>query len=218
MILAAALVLGIRFNKQQKAAKLAAEAAADEADERRAHSAGGIQGAHLIAELFQRLKEVFAVLGADLVADAPEDDRRMVAVAAQHDLDFLEALFVVDQIKVHAAVLPLIAVFVDDQQPQLVAQVIKLLRHRIVGAAHGVDAELFSAHKAAPPQLDGNSRTESASVVVEIDAPELHFDAVQDKAVLLVEHSAAYAKVYALMVDGSFSLEQRRFKAVQLGL
>ena len=118
----------------------------------------------------------------------------MRAIPAHHGFRIPEEPFIKETVKVHAALAPLVVYFVHHQKAHLIAQVIEIFRHGVMGAADGVDAQWFECFQPPHPYFPWHGRTERTAVMVHINAPKLCFDPVEQEAVFSVKHGAAHAK------------------------
>ena len=137
----------------------------------------------------------------DLVSDAPEDDGRMVSVAKHHGgqilfmplREVLKVALVSGRINVVArgplvlGVFPFVKGLVHHQEAQSVAQVIQLRHMRVVAGADGVAAHFLQGKQTPFPYLAGHSRAETARVVVDAYALQLHAASVQEEALVRIE-------------------------------
>ena len=112
------------------------------------------------------------VLLAHLVANAPDDDGRVVAVAADHGAGVLLAPVVENEVEVvgRLLALPRVEHLVDDKEAHAVAEVEQLGRGRIVGQADSVATGLGQELELAFGGATVEGRTKAAEVVVLVDA------------------------------------------------
>ena len=92
------------------------------------------------------VEEVLPVAG--LVAKAPDDDGRMVAVSAHHPFDTVCYLLVVQRVLGDCAIpvaesVSLVVRFVDDIEAIFIAQLVPVRVVRVVAGAHRVDVQLL---------------------------------------------------------------------------
>ena len=115
------------------------------------------------------------------VADTPQDDARVIAVALYHPLQQPD-MFPID---------PHQPVLLNDQNTQTVAQVKNFRCHRIVARPVGIASELFQLHK--PPFLEivRDGRSYSCMVLMHVHAFELDTFTVEEKSPVRVEFHLA---------------------------
>ena len=120
----------------------------------------------VVARHRQEARVAIGIVGVvDFVADAPQDDRRMVVLYA----------------------FPLVEGFVDDQEAQRIAEVQQLGVGRIVAHADGVATHGLEFGKAIRPDRRGDSRAQAAGVVVQADSLQLQIGVVEEEAPIRVE-------------------------------
>src|ERR1035441_4439645 len=150
----------------------------------------------------------------DFVADAPQDDRRMVAIPQHHILGVADApdfeSLVVSAARHGPAIAafgplafaadPFVEGFVHHQQTHAVAEVVKLGRHRVVGAAYGVDTDLLESLEAAFQRLLDEGRAKCAEVVMNADSLHLDGPPIQDEPLVRAEVESANPERSALVV------------------
>jgi hypothetical protein len=156
-----------------------------------------------------------------LVADAPHDHGRVVAVAPQHDVEVaappvVEAHVVVANV---LAVAPTVERFVDDEHPEAVACVEERRRRRIVRTAHSVESVRLEQLDLAFLGTIVRRRAERTVVVVHAAASQLERLAVQAEAGTRRERDRANAerrrgRVDELPVDTQFRLERVEVRCV----
>jgi hypothetical protein len=152
------------------------------------------------------------VLFADFIADAPEDDAGMIAVAAK----FRAPVFFMPVVPQQVIIVPLLAVFpaverfVHHHHAQAVAQIEQLRRGRIVAGADGVAAHGLQDFNLPFQRAGVDGRAERAEVVMVANAVQRHASAVQKKSVVRRELNRADAEGrfitvhhFAVLLDGS---------------
>ena len=125
------------------------------------------------------------------VSDAPQDDRRVVPVAADHASEKL-SMFLVDACK---------AVLLDDEDAETVAYVQQSWSHRVMARAVCVASELLQLHE--PPLLEcvWDAAAHSGVVLVHVHALELHHLTVEEEAPVVVECYVSDAGCGLIAVD-----------------
>ena len=158
-------------------------------------AAGGIEalggGAHAGGDAGA---ELVALDGPLLVADRPEDDAGVVAVAADHRLELAELLGA----RAHEAVL------VEDEEPEAIAHLEQLGRGRVVCGAIGV-----AAHRLQPAdtELDERVRQGDADarvVLMVVGSLDDNVPAVEEEAVVGIEAHGADAERRLVTVGDRF--------------
>ena len=128
---------------------------------------------HRMTEGWLRSRRISAVaLLAAFVADGPQDDGRMVAVAADQGHEVLFRPFV-EEFRITVLLLrdrPGICKFIHYQETHPVAQVQELRRRGIVGGTDGVAAHVLEHLEAAHPGVVVPDGAERARVVVQAHA------------------------------------------------
>ena len=150
-----------------------------------------------------------------LVADRPEEDRRVVPVAAHHvrhvafDPHLEEVITAVETGRADVppldplalGELPLVRSLIHDQQPQFVAQVVDHRSLRIVAHADGVHTDSAQVLQTPAPHFGRDSRTQHPGIVMQADPFDLHPAAVQGKPPVGIECQRAEAGTEAAPVD-----------------
>ena len=143
----------------------------------------------------------------DLVADAPGDDRGVVAVGVDHvDEVALAPLVEVPRIALVPrridivplpplvlGVFPLVEGFIDDVETERVAEAIGFWGVWVVRHAHAVAAQLLERQQPSQPHLGGHRGAERPGILMQAHALERAGLAIDEKALLGVEAEAAYA-------------------------
>ncbi len=172
-----------------------------------------------VHEAPQHLHALGCALFADLVPGAPEDNRRMVAVAA-HEVRHV-ALGPCGEVLVialgHLAAGPFVEGLGHHEKAQAIAQVEKLGGGRVVRSTDGVGAHRLQQPQALFPHPLRHGRAERAGVVVQIDAFHLHPHAVQEKPAVLVVGDAADAERRGDHVNTATVVHQLGAQRVQGG-
>ena len=125
-------------------------------------------------------------LVGDFVADAPENDAGMIAVAAQLRAPVLLVPVVEEQMIIvrPLAALPAIKRLVHHQHAHPVAQIEQFRRGRIVAGADGVAAHLLQNLNLPLQRAGVDGRAERAQVVMVANAVESDALAVQQETVV----------------------------------
>ncbi len=172
----------------------------------------------------QRVHLVAAGL-ADLVAHAPEHDRRVVAITLEHGPELLRppvleaALAHVPLARVPLGVpLPLVERLVDDEEAHAIAQIQHLGSRRIVAAADGVAAQLLENRQATRQHRVRHCRADAAPIVVEADALHLDAPTVEQEALVLVEARLADAERSCVVVNSASPDPDRAPGGVESGV
>ena len=136
-----------------------------------------------------------------LIADGPQEHRRVVAVAAHHVcyvavnpfLEEVERALIARRAAVPAfeplplRELPLVAGLVHDEESQLVAEVVEHRCLWVVAHADGIHANLLQLLQPMLPHLRRHDGSQHAGIMVQTHALHLHPLTVQGEAVVRVE-------------------------------
>jgi hypothetical protein len=145
-----------------------------------------------------------------LVAHAPHDDRRTVAVAIDGFVNPQESALGITWIA-HPVASESVGHFFDHIETQLVAQPDKSLRRRIVGGADGIDVSRFHQPDVLQPMLVAGGPAHIRMLVVTGDAAQLHrlpVDAENAaKRVHLAEPNAVFPGVLDVTATNQFDSE-----------
>ena len=165
-----------------------------------------------------------------LVADAPQEDGGMVAVAAHHVGDVALAPLVEEVGRaVHrgrAAVaaldpfllveLPLVEGLVHHQEAEPVAQVVEDRGLGVVGRADRVGADGLEVHEPALPDFSRDHGSEHAGVVVQAHALDLAVDPVEGESRVGVEGQRADAHRHFGLVKGLLAGGEGHLQRVEI--
>ena len=141
-----------------------------------------------------------------LVADRPDDDRGMVAIAADHRFELAEVI----RVDAHQAVL------VDDEHAETVAGIEQLRRRRIVGGAVGVAAHRLQLPDAKILQRIGQRRAHAGMVLVVVGPLDRDPHAVQEEPGVRVEADGADTEGGLRAVHGAAVVEHGRHQPVEM--
>ena len=131
--------------------------------------------------------------GRDLVADRPDEDGRVVAVAADELHELARHELLQRDVAAPAGGVPLVERLVPDEEAHLVAEVQHLRRGRVVRHADRVRAHVAHDGELAARRVHVERHPERAEVAVQVDAVELHPLAVEEEAAVRVEAELAEA-------------------------
>lgn len=139
----------------------------------------------------------------DLVADRPDEDRGMVAVAP-HELAQVARDIRLEVLRLAAAggPVPFVETFVPDENPHLVAEVEHFGRRAVVAGAQGVEAHVAQDFELAAHGRAVERHAQRPEIGVQIDAVELYAAAVEVEAVVGREGEGADAEARGLGVGG----------------
>ena len=165
----------------------------------------------------------------DLVADAPEDHARVIAVAQDHVCEIalvprgkgsvvaliFGRIYIVSLPPLVFGTFPLVKRLVYHEEAEDIAQRVQLGRVRIVAHADRVASHLLEFCEPAPPHLAGDSGTETARVVVQADALEQIGLPVEEKASVRMKAEASDADLHLMYLVG-FPVGDIRFHRVQV--
>ena len=168
----------------------------------------------------------------DLVADRPQEDRRVVSVAAHHVRHVaLDPLLekVVRTVEARGSdvppldpfalgELPLVGGLVHDQQPQFVAEVVDDGRLGVVAHADGVDPDGAEVFEPTAPHLGRHGGAQNPGVVVQAYALDLHPAAVECEPAVGIEVERAQPGADPAAVDGLSVAQQRDRQGVEIGI
>src|SRR5579885_338744 len=187
--------------------------------ERGSRGPGGILFVEEAHEAARDLCAIGAALLHHLVADAPQDDRRMVAVAVDHIADVALAPLIE---KLGVAVgdfgdAPHVEGFVHDDDAHAVAGFEHLGRGRIVAGTERVDARGLENLKLALDRAAVDGGAERAEIVMIADALNAHAAAVEQEPFLLVEGDGADAERRGVAVDDAGVVEDLAHQRVEIG-
>src|SRR5208337_656624 len=164
-----------------------------------------------IEQFSERLRAVASRLVADFVPSAPENYRRMVAIAADEILQVpLIPLIEVEAVAIAADLplgdFPFVEGLVHYQKPQFVAEVEEFRRVRVVAGADGVTPHL--AQNLQPPFPDAlwDSGADAASVMMKAHAVELDVLPIEQESLIRVEQSLADADRCFVYIEDSVVL------------
>ena len=142
---------------------------------------------------------------ADLVADAVEDDARVVAIALQR-VGQVGLARVVERRAAEVGRLlvsrPRVEELVHHHEAHAVAQVVELGRVGVVRGADGVDADDLQLRQPPLQRAHRQRGAEAADLVVHAHAFELRAGAVDAEAGVGVEHDRPDAERHDVVVDG----------------
>ena len=160
------------------------------------------------------------VLLGNFVADAPQDDARMIAVAARHVARIVfrpvgEVLAVAVGHLRHA---PHIEGLVHHQQAEPVAVFENLRRRRVVAGAQRIDAGGFEDLQLAFDSAPVDGRAQRAEVVVVADALQFQVAAVQGEALLFIETNRANAERRGVAVHSQIVLKHLGHQRIEIGM
>ena len=181
------------------------------AEESLRDGAGGVVGVEGVDEGFEDGDgDVGLGRVVDLVADGPEDDAGVVAIALDGvggvaDGPLLEVEVIVVGILGDG---PAVEHLVHDEEAHAVGEVEELGRGWVVRGADGVDAEGAEGGEAAFPGGERDCGAEGSGVGVEGYAVDLVVDAVEEEALVGVEVELADAEGDGFVVDGLVVAEQ----------
>ena len=155
------------------------------------------------AEVLEIVVDGVALL-ADLVSDAPHDDRRMVAVPSDEvlqvgDVPLVEEAGVVER---RLALAPHVERFIHDEETHLVADLEKLGSRGIVRCPDGVAAHLLEGPDLALQGPVVYCGTDAAHVVMQADAQHLDRFAVEEDTLHRVPFYGAESEGCVIIVDG----------------
>ncbi len=148
----------------------------------------------------------------DFVADAPEDDGGMIAVAAEFGAPILLVPVIEEQMIIvfGFAAFPAIEGLIHNEHAQAVAEIEQFRGGRIVAGANGVAAHLLQNFDLPLQGAEVDGGAEGAEVVVVADAVQGNAAAVEQKTVVGRELNFADAKGslvavnhFAVLLDGS---------------
>ena len=182
------------------------------------HGARAVDGAYVVAHLACPLHGILRLALYDFIAYGPAEDAGVVAVAAHHHVEVVEAPLVEQLTVVVVGLLlaPAVERLVDDQQSQLVAGIKERGRRRVVTGAHGVEASLLEqAHLAQLGVVVGRSAKQSV-VVMHAGTEELDGLAVEQQPVLGVPVERAHAEAHRLLFKSLATGHQPRVGPVEL--
>ena len=171
---------------------------------------GGIHPQDLFAEVPGNLHAVVIGASGNLVADAPHDDARVVAVAFHHDLQVAFAIFV-EETGIVVRVLgdaPLVESLVDDQQAHAVAGIQKALCRNVVRAADCVETVAFEQFGLPFLRTVVRGRTQQSMVVVHASAFQFRGFAIEQEAFFCREFQGPDAERNVNLVGGLFPVQQ----------
>ena len=148
------------------------------------------------------------------VADAPEEDAGMTAVAAHHIGHIAVNPFLKVSVRAFEARFPLIPAFqplalrklpfvaclVHHQHSFFVADVVECRRVRIVAHTQGIDADGFQLTHTTSPHLGRHGSSQHTSIVMHTDTFHLHPFAVERKAFFRRELQRAQTCFYCRFI------------------
>src|SRR5208337_2249989 len=174
-----------------------------------------------IEQFSERLRAVASRLVADFVPSAPENYRRMVAIAADEILQVpLIPLIEVEAVAIAADLplgdFPFIEGLVHYQKPQLVAEVEEFCRERVVAGADRVTAHLSQNLEPPFPDALGDSGTDAASFMMKAHAVEFDMLPVEQESSVRVEQSLADADGCFVYIEDPVVLHQRATHCVHV--
>ena len=143
--------------------------------------------------------------GPFLVAERPEDDTGMVAVAPDHALELAHLLGA----RSHQAVL------VEDEQAEAVTRFQQFRVRGIMGAAHGVGAKILQAGNAKCLQSVRQGHADAGEILVGVGALEFDAAAVEEETLVGVEPNRADAERGFIAVFNGAGRADRRDQLVQ---
>ena len=166
-----------------------------------------------------RLVRIAALL-RNLVADAPEDDARVVAVAP----DEIRQVRLVPRVEEARIVIPRLRLpphvegLVHHEDAHRVAEVQQLRRRGIVRRADGVQAHFLQDCELALERPAVDRGAEGAHVVVEACAQQLDVPPVEEEALVGVPGNRADAELLAVAVDHTAVGDELRDQRVLVGI
>ena len=191
--------------------------------ERHRDGSRGVLSSERRHELAQGLRAACVSLVGDLVARAPEDDRRMVAVPS-HEVRDVASVPLVEQLDVAVlgAVgefgdLPLVERLRHYEEAHPVAEVEELAGDGVVARADRVAAHRPQEFQPPLPDPLGNRRADRPRIVVQAHAVELDVLAVEKESALRVEGRLADAEGRRRIVDAPTVPLDRRGHVVHRG-
>ena len=171
----------------------------------------------------------------DFVSDAPEDDRRMIAVSEDHvgKIPFMPLgeilkvtlmpgrIYIVSGRPLVFRVFPFVERFAHHQKAQSVTQIIQLGHMRVVAGADGVAAHFLQRKQPSFPDLRGHGRAQAASVMMDAYALQLHAAAVQEEALVSVKAEGTDSDLSFIYLIGRLAVDGKlgdeRIKSRELG-
>ena len=131
-----------------------------------------------------------------LVADAPENDTRMIAVAADQGAQVFVMPFREQQMIVISLFAPDPAVkrLIHHHHPQAVAEIQQLRGGRVVAGANGVAPHFLEQLDLALQCANIQSGSQSAEIMVIANAIQRHARAIEKKAIVRAELDRANSK------------------------
>lgn len=151
-------------------------------------------------------------LFVDFVADAPENDRGVVAVAADQigEINPVPGRIIATVIIGDFSGGPAVERFVDDDEPCLIGKIEEFRVRRIVAGPQRVAADGLQKPEAAAQLGQGEGRSERPEIVVQTDAVHAERFPVQEHPCIGIETDKAEAAAQRDPVDG-----RRRFPAIR---
>ncbi len=168
-----------------------------------ADEACGVFAADDVGEAFGHFTAVGSALFGDFIADAPEDDGGVIAVAVDHGDDIAFGPVVEEAAITEAGLgaFPFVEGFIHDEEAHAVGEVEKFGVWGIVGGADGVAAEGAEDFELSLEGAEVGGGAEGAEVVVIADALDLDAFAVEEEAVVGGEYEGADAEGGGIGVD-----------------
>ncbi len=168
----------------------------------------------------------------NLVADAPKNNRRVIAVAANHILNISDSPFLEDLAVPVIPRRPFISAsnpfflrrrkfikgLIHHQKTHLVAQVQQFRCGRVMAGANGVAADFPQLLKAGPPEFFRHGCPQRSAVVMQTDPLDFQILTIEEKSFVGVKADRADAEGHNGFVKNSFPRRQHSFQTIQKGL